>query len=256
MSRNILITGASSGIGKALALVYAQPGTHLILTGRDHERLAQTSRECEQAGATVTASTVDVCQAQKMTEAIEEWDAQYPLDLVIANAGISGGVGAKNGESSEQVRKIFSTNVDGVLNTVLPAIEQMKKRKRGQIGLVSSQVSFRGMPQAPAYSGSKGAVRLYGEGLRGELALHNIGVSVICPGFVRSRITDANDFPMPFFMEAGKAAAIIKHGLEKNRARIAFPFAMSALMWFLAALPPALTDIALRQAPGKKPLSE
>lgn len=256
MTRNILITGASSGIGEALALAYAAPDTQLVLTGRNRERLEEVARACEKQGACVLTSTIDVQEREVLAAAIHEWDRQFPFDLVIANAGISGGVGTKGGEPAGQVREIFAINVDGVLNTILPVIPRMKERKRGQIALMSSIVSFRGMPQAPAYSGSKGAVRLYGEGLRGELAPFNIGVSVVCPGFVRSRITDANDFPMPFFMEANTAAAVIKKGLEKNRGRIAFPFPMYALVWLMAVLPPCLTDLLVRLAPRKSALQK
>lgn len=256
MSRNILITGASSGIGEALALTYAAPETRLVLTGRNRARLEAVAQACTAKGASVLPSVIDVREKENLAAAIHEWDSQFPFDLVIANAGISGGVGAKGGEPEEQVREIFAINLDGVLNTVLPVIPRMKERKRGQIALMSSIISFRGMPQAPAYSGSKGAVRLYGEGLRGELAPYGVGVSVICPGFVRSRITDANDFPMPFFMEADRAAGVIKKGLEKNRSRIAFPFPTYALTWLMAALPPCLTDGLLRLAPRKSALDK
>jgi len=126
----------------------------------------------------------------------------------------------------------------------------MKQRGRGQIAIVSSLAGFRGMPSAPAYSASKAAVKVYGEALRGELHEDGIGVTVVCPGFVKSRITDRNEFHMPFLMEADDAARIILRGLERNRARICFPWPMHAAAWLLGALPPAWTDSLLRKDLG------
>jgi short-subunit dehydrogenase len=107
------------------------------------------------------------------------------------------------------------------------------------------------MPSAPAYSASKAAVRGYGEALRGALAPSGIRVSVICPGFVRSRMTDANPFPMPFLMDASRAARIIRRRLERNKARIAFPWPTYFAAWLMGTLPPALTDPLFRKLPRK-----
>ena len=112
---------------------------------------------------------------------------------------------------------------------------------------MSSLAAFRGFPGAPAYCASKAAVRVWGEALRGEHSRHGIAVSVICPGYVRSRMTEKNRFPMPFLMDAERAALIVKRGLERDRPRIAFPWRMTALVWLLAALPPRATD---RDAPA------
>src|SRR5215470_18653986 len=205
---NILVTGASSGIGEALAVAYAGPGINLALTGRDAGRLQGVVAACRARGATVQAATIDVADRETMARWIEELDRATPIDLVIANAGI--GVGATTGmETEEQTRRVFNVNLDGVLNTVLPLIPKLAARRRGQIALMSSLASFRGFPTSPTYCGSKAALRVWGEGLRGNLQAHNVEVSVICPGFVRSRITDRNEFPMPFLMSAERAAAIV-----------------------------------------------
>jgi short-subunit dehydrogenase len=107
------------------------------------------------------------------------------------------------------------------------------------------------MPGAPAYTASKAAVRAYGEGLRGWAARHGVEVSVICPGFVVSRITETNHFPMPFLMPAERAAEIIRRGLERGRGRIAFPWPMYAAAWLLAALPDALVHRLTARMPSK-----
>jgi len=249
--RNILITGASSGIGEALAHALAGPDSFLALSGRNAGRLHRVATDVEERGSVVDAKLVDVQDRQATADWIHRTDARNPLDLVVANAGISGGTGALGGESEDQVRDIFAVNLAGVLNTVLPAVSLMKQRGRGQIAIISSLAGFRGMPSAPAYSASKAAVKAYGEALRGELHEDGIGVSVVCPGFVKSRITDRNEFRMPFLMEADDAARIIVRGLERNRARISFPWPMHAAVWLLAALPPAWTDPFLRKAPKK-----
>jgi len=249
--RSIVITGASSGIGAALAQAYAGPGIALALLGRNTDRLEQTAAACRSAGASVITAPLDVTDADAMRDWLLERDRTDPIDLIIANAGISGGTGG-DGEGEAQARRIFAVNIDGVLNTVLPLLPAMTGRGRGQIALMSSLAGFMGFPGAPAYSASKAAVKAYGEALRGSVHGRGVGVSVICPGFVTSPMTAANDYAMPFLMPADKAAAIIKGGLARNRARIAFPWPMLALVRFAAILPAALVDRMTRRLPEKK----
>ncbi|MDR3518068.1 MAG: SDR family NAD(P)-dependent oxidoreductase [Azospirillaceae bacterium] len=248
--RMIVITGASSGLGEALALGYAEPGRTLALTGRDPPRLSGVAARCRAAGARVISGVVDVTDRAAIAGWLSDIDRDQAVDLVIANAGIS--LGAGDGlETEATTRAVFATNVDGVLNTIQPLIPAMIARRRGQIALMASLAGFRGMPTAVSYCASKAAVRVYGEGLRLQLAPHGIGVSVICPGFVRTAMTAGNGFPMPFLMDAPRAGAIIRRGLARNRGRISFPGPMAFAVWLLASLPPAWTDAALRQAPVK-----
>lgn len=248
--RSILITGASSGIGAALARRYAAPERHLALTGRNIERLAEVAAACRAQGATVTEGIVDAADREASARFVATAEMAAPLDLVIANAGVSGG--SHRSESPEQTREILSVNVDGVLNTVLPAIPLLQSRRRGQIAIMSSLASFRGFPGAPAYCTSKAAVRVWGEALRGDLKPYGIDVCVICPGFVTSRMTAKNRFHMPLLMPADRAAEIIRAGLARNRARIAFPFRMYFGAWLMGALPPGLTDPLLTRLPKKE----
>ncbi len=248
--RSILITGASSGIGAALARAYAAPGVSLALGGRDETRLAEVAEACRAAAAEVSSAAVDVTEAEPLAQWIAATDQAAPLDLVIANAGVSAGTG-ESGESDEQARQIFRINFEGVVNTVQPAVRAMRARRRGQIAIMSSLAAFRGFPGAPAYCASKAAVRVWGEALRGQFAAEGLRVSVICPGFVDTPMTRVNDFPMPFRMDAARAAAIISRGLARDRARIAFPLPLAAMVWCLSALPPGLTDRALRRLPEK-----
>ncbi len=246
----ILITGASSGLGAAMAELYAEQGTHLFLHGRNAERLAAIADKVRGRGATCDVHCGDVSDAPAMEAWINACDEQKPLDLVIVNAGISAGTGGR-GETAAQTKAIFSINVSGVLNTAHPAAQVMKARRRGQIAMISSLAGFRGFPGAPAYCASKAAVRIYGEGLRGELARHGVEVCVVCPGFVKTPMTDVNRFSMPFLMDAQKAARIIQQGLSRNRPRIAFPWPMYLGILLLSLLPQRLLDRALRLTPRK-----
>ncbi len=247
---SILITGASSGLGAALAIHYAKPGITLHLGGRDAERLGSIAETCRNAGASVEIGVVDIVDATAVRSWIEAADGKRPLDLVIANAGISGGTGG-HGEGEANARRIFAVNLDGVLNTVHPALERMLPRKSGQIGLMSSLAGFRGMPGAPAYSASKAAVLAYAEALRGAHGKDGIAVSAICPGFVKSPMTDVNTFPMPFLMPADKAARIIAKGLAADRGLIAFPLPMRLMTAAIARLPSALGTALLSRLPEK-----
>ncbi|MEK7244453.1 MAG: SDR family NAD(P)-dependent oxidoreductase [Pseudomonadota bacterium] len=247
---SILITGASSGLGRALAVLYARPGARLHLSGRDSARLAETHAACASRGADVEASTVDVTDRAAMNAWIARADAAGALDLVIANAGISGGAGGR-GEDEAQTRAIFDVNFTGVVNTVWPALRAMRRRRAGQIAIMASLAGYRGFPSAPAYTASKAAVKAWGEGLRGWLKPDGISVNVVCPGFVTTRLTATNRFPMPFLMDADKAAGIIAAGLGRDRPRISFPWQPAFLTWLFAALPPAWTDPLLARMPRK-----
>ena len=250
--RTILITGASSGIGRELALSYAASGILLLLTGRDEARLADIAAECASRGATVKTSNIPVTARAELAAQILEWDAATPVDVVIANAGISGGHGKAGDDVEQLLRNIIAVNIDGMFNTVNPLITPMRARKSGQIVLMSSIAGFRGLPSAPAYSTAKNAVRAYGEALRPLLARDNVEVNVVFPGFVRTPLTDANDFAMPFMMETTKAARIIHDGLQKNRAVIAFPWQMRAMIMIITALPRFLGDAITARALKKK----
>jgi NADP-dependent 3-hydroxy acid dehydrogenase YdfG len=253
---HIMITGASSGIGAALARRYARPGAVLRLGGRDAGRLDAVAAECRARGADPRIAAVDVRDRAAMAAWIAEADHEAPIDLVIANAGISGGTGGVQGdggrgEARAQFDAICDVNMAGVANTAMPALRAMAARGRGQVALMSSLASFRGFPGAPAYCASKAMVRIWGEALRPDYAPLGVRINVICPGYVRSPMTDANDFPMPFLIEADAAASIIADGLARNVARIVFPRRLYWLLRCVAALPEPVLDRVMARLPRK-----
>lgn len=237
---HILITGASSGIGEALAIYYAQHGGEvLFLSGRNAERLEKTAERCRSFGAEVYTKIIDVSRKDEMFQWIDDCNQKAELHLVFANAGVSTGE-----ENPENIYNTFQTNVIGVLNTVTPISEIYKQRIGGEkiIAITASIAGYHGLPSCPSYSATKACVKAYGEALRGSLRPYGIQVNVICPGFVKSRITDKNTCPMPFFMSAEKAAEIIAMRIEKNVGLIAFPWPMRLATWGLSVLPNRLSD--------------
>jgi len=248
--RHILITGASSGIGAALTLTYAEPGKVLSLHGRNEDRLKEIAEAARRRGAEVSIHLGDVIDTNDMAAWIVNRDRIVPLDLVIAGAGISAGTSCV-GEMAAQTKAIFDVNVTGVFNTIHPVLPLMMSRKRGQIGIISSLAGFRGFGGASAYAASKAAVRVYGEGLRTEMAEHHIEINIICPGFVETPMTAVNRFKMPFLMSPEGAARNIRKDLKKNRARIVFPLPMYVAIRLLTALPQAFLDIISKELPRK-----
>ncbi|MBR1903814.1 MAG: SDR family NAD(P)-dependent oxidoreductase [Alphaproteobacteria bacterium] len=246
---NILITGASSGIGEALAQYYAAHGAEkLFLNGRNTERLAQVAERCQRAGAKVYTRQIDVTNRAAMQNWLDECQKIADLNIVFANAGVSTGE-----ETPENIYNTFSTNIMGVLNTITPVIERYKQRADNDkiIAITASIAGYHGLCACPSYSATKACVKAYGEALRGALQPDGIQVNVICPGFVKSRITDKNTCPMPFFMSAEKAAEIIAARIDKNIGLIAFPWPMRFATWLLSILPNRLSDVIYAKLPHK-----
>jgi NADP-dependent 3-hydroxy acid dehydrogenase YdfG len=238
---SILITGAAGGIGAAVAKAYAAPGVHLFLGDIQAENLETLVSQCRTLGAQTWGTLVDVTHREAMAAWITEADRIRPLDLVIALAGISRGTFSRE-ESPAEIREVFAVNLEGMLNTIEPVLPLFRQREKGQIVLTSSLAGCRGFPVAPSYCATKAAIRVYGEGLRARLLRENIIVSVINPGFVKSPMTDANPYFMPFRLSAERAAGLIKKGIAQKKARIRFPVPLVAGAYFLSLLPPSWVD--------------
>jgi short-subunit dehydrogenase len=254
----VAISGASSGLGRALALACAGPGVVLHLSGRDAGRLAAVAQACRARSARVETGILDVRDAA----AAEAWIAGAGrLDLVVANAGISAGTGGGVPESAAQVRAIMETNVQGALNLMVPALARMRAQPedargvRGRIAGIASLAAFVPAPGAPAYCASKAALDTWTTATAATAARDGVVLTSVCPGYVRTPMTDANDFAMPGLMEADRAAGIILRGIARGRRRVAFPWWMFAAARFAGLLPPAWSAALLAGRGGKAPYS-
>ena len=249
--QTILITGASSGIGAELARQHARPEARLVLTGRNEERLAQVRTEAEAAGAEVLTQAISVTDRDALAAWLTTLDAKHPVDLVYANAGIGDGLGDKAYEAEAVTHTLFDTNFYGVTNTIYPLLPGMEARGKGQIAIVSSLAGYGPIGTAPGYAGSKAAVRVWGESMRFGLARLGIGLTMVCPGFIKTPMTQDNPFPMPFILDLPAAARVIRKGVAANRRRVAFPWPLALLVWFLHTLPPVWSEPILRRGVPK-----
>ena len=234
----VFITGATGGIGAALAKVYASPGRTLILHGRDPERLSRVRLTCEDRGAHVEICRLDFSGLSSVFIALTALADRHPIDLAIVNAGITHDIGpVGDGESWEDIERVMTINANAAMATVSALLPSMRRRKAGQIALISSLSAWYGLGLTPAYCASKAALKAYGEALGSWLAPQGIGVAVVLPGFVRSAMSDRFPGPRPFLITPDQAALRIRDGLERDRPRISFPQPLALGMWCLALLP-------------------
>lgn len=243
----VLITGATGGIGGALAEVYAEAGRTLILQGRNAVRLQELAMLCEERGARVLTQVLDLRDVAALQAWLASLCAQESLDLVIVNAGVNTNIGPQGaGERWQDVQALFEVNLLAAVATVDAVLPAMRARGNGQIALLSSLAAYYGLPVTPSYSASKAALKAYGEAIRGWLAEQGVRVSVVMPGYVESRMCREMPGPKPFLWSAERAARHIRRGLQDDRARISFPFPLNLGTWFLAVLPPAASQRILR----------
>ena len=261
---NIFITGASSGIGNALAHEYAKryenTKTTLGLAARRSEHLQQLANELQnQYKITCAIYALDVRDAAALQSAANDFMQQHGTpNIVIANAGVSRGTLTEFKEDTKAIQAIFDINVMGMVNTFQPFIAAMKQAgaegKTAQLVGVASVAGIRGIPGSGAYSASKAAVISYCESLRTEMQHFNIAVSTIAPGYIRTPMTEINQYTMPFLMDADVFAEKFANAVEaKVRFKI-IPWQMGVIARFMRLIPPFLWDYVMKKAPHKKRL--
>ena len=249
--RNIVITGAGSGIGAALAEQFAAPGINLGLIGREIPKLEKITSKCREAGADVEMVSIDVRNRDALRQWLNGFDDRHAIDLVIASAGITIPL-ARSGlhEPAVDLFDIMDTNYTGTMNTIFPVIDRMQSRNKGHIAVISSLSAYHGIPGFPAYSASKAALLNYLQGVRGRLAAAGINLSVICPGYIQTPMTAKLPGIKMMVIPVEKAAATIIRGLQRRKALIAFPLILRLGLWLLNILPIRLSTLILNKLFG------
>lgn len=247
---NVFVTGASSGLGAALARCYAQRGAQLGLFARRAEALAVLAAALAPASPALYAG--DVRDEGALRRAAEDFIARHgPPDLVFANAGISRGTQTEYVEDNAAFRATFESNVFGMLHTFQPFLPAMRGAGKGKLVGIASVAGFRGLPGAGAYSASKAAAINYLESLRVELAGSGVQVITICPGYIATPMTARNPYRMPFLLSAPRAATLIMRAVDSSRRFYVLPWQMRWAARVFSALPRPVFDRVMTRAVRK-----
>ena len=231
--RTVVITGASAGLGEALALLYAAEGRTLGLLGRNCDRLELVAARCRERGAEARVGSLDVTGPEALGRWIGSFDAAHPIDLLIVNAGAFTGNGpAGAAETVDEIAWLLRTNLEGATNTIAAALPGMRARRSGRIAIVGSLAALQPLADAPAYSASKAGLMSYGEALREWLLPDNVAVTLIYPGHIKTAQVAHHVGALPLMVSAETAARRIKRGLDAGRSFIAFP---RRLLWLIRA---------------------
>jgi short-subunit dehydrogenase len=226
----VVITGASSGIGHALARIMAKEGAKVALVARRREQLAALAEEIRRAGGAAAFAAADVGNREQTVHAIREAaGALGPIDLLVANAGV-GAPTILEPLNVPDLEKMFRVNLLGLIYSIEAALPDMLRRNQGHLAAVSSMAAYKGLPGESGYTASKAAVNNFMEGLRIQLRGKRIAVTTICPGFVKTPMTEVNQFKMPWLLDADDAARRIVRALKRKKKVFNFPWQMSLLM--------------------------
>ncbi|MEM9198116.1 MAG: SDR family NAD(P)-dependent oxidoreductase [Pseudomonadota bacterium] len=245
----VWITGASGGIGRALALEYARRGWRVVATARSSEPLDRLAAEAEPLRGQIDPAPGDVTDPAAMQRIVADITAQGPLALVVLNAGIYTPMRAKGFEAA-QARRMFDVNLGGVVNALEPVLACLIAQGRGHVALTASVAGYRGLPQAAGYSATKAGLIAMAEALAMDLVDLGVRISVINPGFVETEATAVNEFDMPFLMQPDEAARRIADGLARPGFEIAFPRRFALILKAVGLLPNRAYIWAVRRALG------
>ncbi len=250
----MVITGASSGIGLALARQYLHQGAHIATFARRGDMLQMLAVEFPEH---VSCYAINVCDVSAVQGACEDFMSRVGVpDVVIANAGVSVGTLTDYAEDIESFRQVMDTNVIGMVNIFHPFISPMRQTGHGTMVGIASVAGFRGLPGAGAYSASKAAAISYLESLRVELHGSGVKVVTICPGYIRTPMTVANPYPMPFILDVDVAAGRMVSAIKRQSAFSVIPWQMGWVGFLLKRLPRWLYDRLFAKAPHKPRQSE
>ena len=247
--QSVFITGASSGIGEALAREYAPRGAMLGLLARRGERLDALAAEL---GGKAVRYVADVRDRAALRAAVEDFCARFGgADVVVANAGVSAGTLTDSADDQPVFQEILDTNVVGLFNTFQPFLPAMRAARAGKLVGIASVAGFRGLPGAGAYSASKAAAITYLESLRLELRGSGVDVVTICPGYIATPMTAGNTYPMPFLLPVDEAARRMMRAIEGRKRLVVIPWQMGLVGAVLRTMPGPLYDYLFARAPRK-----
>lgn len=253
LSQRVFITGASSGIGRALARHYAKQGVQLGLVARRKSELEALMAEL---AVPCGIYPLDIRDADALAQAAQDFMQRFGTpDIVIANAGVSRGTLTEHKEDIAAFKAIMDINVLGMVHTFQPFIQAMKSRRGGRLAGIASVAGFRGLPGAEAYSASKAAAINYLESLRIEMTGSGIAVTTIAPGYIRTAMTDVNTYSMPFLMDVDVAAEKFAKAIARKRRFVVIPWQMGMVAKLMRLIPPMLWDWAMKKAPHKARLN-
>jgi len=237
-----MITGASSGIGKALAIDLARRGAKVGLVARRTELLSEIVDEIESFGGRAVALSVDVNDAKSLRKEVERLEVELgPIDILIANAGIGGTAHAVQLQA-EQVANVMNVNVLGAVNSVTAVLPQMARRGSGQLVAISSLSAYRGLPKSAAYCASKAALSCFFESLRIDLRNSGVKIPIIHPGFIKTPLTSGRQAKMPYLMELDDAVTKIVRAIEKGKQTYAFPWQLASIVRLAMIMPNFMYD--------------
>ena len=252
MGQVAIVTGASSGIGRALARELAREGYDVGLTARRAERLDQLASELREAGSQAACVAADATRRDETHAALAALAERLgPIDLLVANAGIGLGTDAL-APDAEALEAEFRVNVFGAFYAIEAVLPSMRERGRGHVVAISSLASHRGLPGAAGYCATKAALTRLVEGMRPDWARAGIRATIVHPGYVRSELTDRNRYRMPLLMETDRAARLIARAIRRRKKVYEFPWRMAILVRHLVRhLPDRL--LASRIRSDKRP---
>ncbi len=245
--RVAIITGASSGLGWALARTLAAGGARVGVLARRKDKLEQLAGAIRHAGGTVSWAVADVGDREQTAGAVQQLTGELgPVDLMMANAGVGMPTLVKP-MNTRHIEQMWRINFLGVVYCVEAVLPSMLERRQGHLAAVSSLAAYKGLPGESAYCATKAAVNVFMEGLRIQLRDKGIAVTTVCPGFVRTPMTEVNKFHMPWLLEADDAARRIVRALERRKAVYDFPWQLSWLMKLTRWLPDWMVARSMQQ---------
>lgn len=241
--KTIFLTGASSGIGEALAVALAKKGAVVGLAARRRDLLERIAKDCEKAGGTARVFAVDVTDEDAVGRAVDEFTHEFAhIDILIANAGIGGNNAETRDLKPLAVKKVIDINLLGAVNAVHAVLPSMKRRNSGHIVAISSLAGFRGLPKSAAYSASKAGMTAFFESVRLDVKHLGIDVTIIQPGFIRTPLTAGRTNKMPFLMELDDAVPLFIRAIERRKKFAAFPWQLATIVRAGKIMPAWLYD--------------